>query len=59
MKAVVAHLSHQTRFTRTGERDLTNRKPYRTPAQKALAKKTARKGKNGAYRSSAPVSYHA
>lgn len=48
----------QTNFTRTGNRDMTNRKPYRTAAQKAEARRTAEKGKDGVWRSNAPVSYH-
>lgn len=47
-----------TKFTRDGVRDMTNRKPYRTKAQKLLAEKKARKCSDGAYRSSAPVSWH-
>lgn len=39
-------------------RNMTNAKPYRTKAQKAEAKRTARKGKDGAYRSGADVSFH-
>jgi hypothetical protein len=39
-------------------RDLTNRKPYRTKAQRKIARETAVKCKDGAYRSTAPVSYH-
>jgi len=35
-----------------------NMKPYRTKKQKAEAKATAVRGKDGAWRSSAPVSYH-
>lgn len=50
------HKSHQTKMTRTGERDMTNRKPYRTAAQKAEARATARLV-NGRYVSSAPVSF--
>jgi hypothetical protein len=38
--------------------DMTNRKPYRTKAQKRLARETATRREDGAYRSSAPVSYH-
>jgi hypothetical protein len=51
----------QTQITREGIAagpDLTNRKPYRTKAQKALARKTAYKADDGTYRSTAPVSYH-
>ncbi|NGO63923.1 hypothetical protein G6N76_09565 [Rhizobium daejeonense] len=36
---------------------MTNRKPFRTPAQKAEARRTADKV-NGTYVSPAPVSYH-
>lgn len=49
---------YSTQFTRTGERDMVNRKPFRTKAQKKLAKDSARKDKDGTFRSSAPVSYH-
>lgn len=35
-----------------------NKKPYRTKAQKALAREDARKCKDGAWRSRAPVSFH-
>ncbi len=35
-----------------------NRKPYRTNAQKAEARRTARKGTDGAWRSNAPFSLH-
>ena len=39
------------------ERDYNNYKPYRTKAQKAEARRTARKV-NGTWVSNAPVSYH-
>lgn len=42
----------------TVNRDLTNRKPFRTQAQKELARKTAVKCADGTWRSNAPVSYH-
>lgn len=47
-------------FQKTGveERDMTNHKPYRTAAQKMEAKAKARKGDDGAFHSSAPVSFH-
>jgi len=35
-----------------------NGKPYRTKSQKALAKANATKRDDGAFRSSAPVTYH-
>ena len=35
-----------------------NLKPYRTKAQKELARKTAVKCEDGAWRTDAPVSYH-
>lgn len=53
-----AHLAHQTSYTRTGKLNMLNRKPYRSKAQKALARSTASKGADGTYRSTAPVSYH-
>jgi hypothetical protein len=39
------------------DRDMTNRKPYRTAEQKAVARETAKKI-NGTWVSNAPVSYH-
>jgi len=50
------HKAHQTKFTRTGERDTTNRKPYRTAAQKVAAQRDAVL-KDGRYVSNAPVSF--
>lgn len=40
------------------ERDYNNYKPYRTKAQKKLARETAKKDEQGHWHSSAPVSYH-
>jgi hypothetical protein len=40
-------------------RDYNNYKPFRTKEQKKLARETAVKCKDGAWRSNAPVSYHA
>ena len=40
------------------DRDYNNRKPYRTKAQKELARKTAKKDAQGHWHSDAPVSYH-
>jgi len=37
---------------------MPNRKPFRTRAQKAEARRTARKDADGAYRSDAPFSLH-
>jgi hypothetical protein len=39
-------------------RNMWNGKPYRTRAQKIDARREARKCKDGAYRSAAPVSWH-
>lgn len=39
-------------------RDMNNYKPYRTKAQKKLARETARLCNDGTFRSSAPVTYH-
>ncbi len=50
------HKAYQTKFTRTGERDTTNRKPYRTAAQKLHARDSAVL-KDGRYVSNAPVSF--
>lgn len=52
-------MTYATTFTRTGKLNMQNRKPYRTASQKAQARATARKCEDGAFRSSAPVSYHA
>ncbi len=41
-----------------GERDLTNRKPYRTKSQKCEARGNSRVCKDGATRSTAPTSLH-
>ncbi len=49
--------AYATSFTRNGKLNMTNRKPFRTPAQKAEARRTADKV-NGTYVSPAPVSYH-
>lgn len=48
--------AHQTQYTRTGTRDMANRKPYRTAAQKEEARRTARLV-DGRYVSGSPVSY--
>lgn len=40
------------------ERSMLNRKPYRTKVQKQEARYVAHKGKDGAWHSLAPVSYH-
>lgn len=53
-----AHLAHQTSYTRTGKVDMTNRKPYRTAAQKYEARRIAYKCADGTWRSTAPVSFH-
>ena len=50
--------SYATQFTRTGEHDYTNRKPFRTKAQKQMAKANATRDDRGIWHSSAPVSFH-
>lgn len=40
------------------KRSMHNGKPYRTKAQKVLARETAYKGKDGTFHSTAPVSHH-
>ncbi|MCG7507095.1 hypothetical protein [Mesorhizobium retamae] len=50
--------AYATQFTRTGKLNMTNRKPYRSASQTQAARATASKGDDGAYHSSAPVSYH-
>ncbi|MBO6542326.1 MAG: hypothetical protein JJ939_11575 [Alphaproteobacteria bacterium] len=52
-----AHHSNRTQLTREGTRNMLNRKPYRTKAQREVARLTARKV-DGRWVSSAPVSYH-
>ncbi len=47
-----------TKFSREGQIDMENKKPYRTKSQKENAKQQARKDDDGTYRSTAPVSYH-
>jgi hypothetical protein len=49
---------YATQFTRTGQHDATNRKPYRTKAQKAQARAQAYRDKYGVWHSPAPVSFH-
>lgn len=49
--------AYQTAFSRTGTRDMQNRKPYRTAAQKAAARANAVQV-NGTWVANAPVSYH-
>ncbi|MBO9194369.1 hypothetical protein J5277_09650 [Rhizobium sp. 16-449-1b] len=51
------HHPYATAYTRTGKVNMLNRKPYRTAAQKAEARRTAELV-NGTHVSSAPVSYH-
>ena len=53
-----AHFACMTALTRTGKRDMTNRKPFRSKPMKAIAKRMAAKGKDGAFRSAAPVRFH-
>lgn len=52
------HLAYRTQADRTGDRNMVNRKPYRTAEQKKLARATAFKDHDGAWRSTAPVSVH-
>lgn len=57
---------YETMYTRTlrlygpakATIDMNNRKPYRTKAQKKDAKRTAKKGSDGAFRSLARRSTH-
>ncbi len=51
------HHPYATAFTRTGKLNMHNRKPFRTAAQRADARATARLA-DGRYVSSAPVSIH-
>lgn len=52
------HLAYRTQMDRTGERNMINRKPYRTAEQKKVARASASKDHDGAYRTTAPVSVH-
>lgn len=51
-----------TREIREGKtapsRNMWNGKPFRTRSQKSAARNTAEKRADGAYRSTAPLSYH-
>lgn len=51
-------MAYATQYTRTGKINTQNRKPYRNERQKELARRTAERCDDGAYRSTAPVSYH-
>jgi len=55
------HLRYQTQYTRTGQLDMKNKKPYRTTANKAKAQQVAELI-DGTYKvtdlSKAPLSYH-
>jgi hypothetical protein len=44
-----AHLRHRTSLDTKGEIDMSNRKPFRTKAEKARARELAKKGPNGTY----------
>lgn len=52
------HLMYQTQYSRTGQLNMINKKPFRTEAQKVEAKRLARKDSDGTYRSTGEVSYH-
>ena len=52
------HLLYRTEYTKTGKLSLHNRKPYRTKAQKAEARRLAYRAKDGTWRSNAPFSCH-
>ena len=52
------HLQFTTKFTREGERDMTNRKPYRTKALKTKARKQAIQGNDGVWRSNVTTLLH-
>ena len=54
-----AHLRHRTSLDTKGEINMSNRKPYRTKADKARAKELARKRENGTYSCPmVPVRFH-
>jgi hypothetical protein len=47
-----------SRGSRNPERNMLNRKPYRTPSQKRTARTMAKKGEDGAFHSPSPFSMH-
>ena len=49
----------QTQKTRTGKRDMKNRKPFRNPVLKAEAKRDCFKTEGGYFRSYVRRQYHA
>jgi len=53
-----AHERYQTEFTKSGKLNMKNRKPFRTAEQKREARLKAVKSDDGAFRSTALVSYH-
>lgn len=58
MKQPTFKSPYASQYTRTGILDMSNKKPYRSKEQKALAKKMAEKTSGGYYISRAPRSYH-
>ena len=58
MKQPTFKSPYASQYTRTGKIDMTNKKPFRTKEQKALARKMAEKTKDGYFVSKAPRSYH-
>jgi hypothetical protein len=49
---------YATKFTREGVRNMQNRKPFRSKAQKKRARDKASIRNDGAWRSNAEVSFH-
>lgn len=58
MKQPTFKSPYASQYTRTGILDMSNKKPYRSKEQKALAKKLAEKTAGGYYISKASRSYH-
>lgn len=58
MVTLPPHLMYQTQFTKTGARDMKNKKPFRTKQQKESARQKRFMCDDGVYRSTAKVSYH-
>lgn len=57
-KEVLIYSVCPTQFTLKGQRNMSNRKPFRSKALKARAKKEAVKTKGGFWTAAVPVQFH-
>lgn len=57
-KSIPLHERYQTKKTREGERNMVNRKPFRTKHQKAEARIMAKKAPTGQWKAPVAVSKH-